>query len=656
MLHTIRFEPDGITIQAQTGDRLIDVARAAGLDLNIPCGGQGRCGRCAVIVQSGHVRRRSTLRLSAADVAAGYALACQTIIEGDAVVTIPPQEKIERVLTTGRIAPPVELPFVYDPARDQPIQVIAVQLDPPSYDDNLDDWGRVQRALAQVGIANATADLDLLRGLSRRLRQANWNATCVVELDTWDRPGPPRVIDLLPALTPGPSPTLRERGEKPARSIYGLAIDIGTTSNVVYLVDLITGKVIDQAAEYNRQIARGEDVISRIVFASKNGGLDELQRLVTDTLNLLIERLLRRHHLTPEDVVKATVAGNSTMTHLFLALPPETIRLSPFVTTINHPPTVYARAIGLNIHPRATIDCLPGVASYLGADITAGVLSSGLSEAPELTLFMDIGTNGEMVLGNDSWLIGCACSAGPAFEGAGILHGMRATAGAIEEVWINSDTHEPTLRVIGGESQRPRGLCGSGLIALVSELSVTGIIDKAGHLQPDPRVRSGEHGPEFVVAWGSETEDGRDIVLTAPDIDNLLRAKAAIFAGIRSLTTAVGVDLADVSQVLIGGAFGQYLNIEKAIQIGLLPDLPWERYKFLGNTSVMGATRALLSRSERKRIEDIARRLTYLELSADNRFYDEFTSALFLPHTNEALFPSVTRMSRRDTETQKEKG
>jgi uncharacterized 2Fe-2S/4Fe-4S cluster protein (DUF4445 family) len=282
------------------------------------------------------------------------------------------------------------------------------------------------------------------------------------------------------------------------------------------------------------------------------------------------------------------------------------------------------------------------VASYVGADITAGVLSSGLSQTDKLTLFMDIGTNGETVLGNADWLITCACSAGPAFEGAGVLYGMRATRGAIEEVWINSQTYEPTYRVIGNKP--PRGLCGSGLISLLAELFVTGVIDKAGNVKLDvntDRVREGEHGPEYVVAWADETDIGEDIVITKVDIDNLLRAKAAIYAGFSVLAKSVGVDLADVEQVLIGGAFGQYINVEKAIQIGLLPDMPWDRFHFLGNTSIRGAYMALLSREMRQRVTEVAGKMTYLELSADNTFYNEFTSALFLPHTDLSLFPSV---------------
>jgi uncharacterized 2Fe-2S/4Fe-4S cluster protein (DUF4445 family) len=341
-------------------------------------------------------------------------------------------------------------------------------------------------------------------------------------------------------------------------------------------------------------------------------------------------------------VVKVTVAGNSTMIHLLLGIPAANIRLSPFVTTVNHPPLMTAHEVGLKTHPQASVDCLPGVASYVGSDITAGVLSSRMNHNEHVTLFLDIGTNGEIVLGNRDWLVTCACSAGPAFEGAGVVNGMRATTGAIEEVWINNETFEPTYRVIGGV--KPSGICGSGLISLLSEAFLTGIFDKAGNVNlmaGTPRVREGAHGGEYVVAWGAESASGEDIVLSRVDVDNLLRAKAAIYAGFSVLAETVGIPLESVSKVLIGGSFGKYINIEKAVQIGLLPDMPWEHFDFLGNTSVRGAYYTLLDWRKREEITGIAKSMTYIELSADNSFYEAFTSALFLPHTDMSKFPSV---------------
>jgi uncharacterized 2Fe-2S/4Fe-4S cluster protein (DUF4445 family) len=273
-----------------------------------------------------------------------------------------------------------------------------------------------------------------------------------------------------------------------------------------------------------------------------------------------------------------------------------------------------------------------------------GVLSSGMCHGDQLTLFIDVGTNGEIVLGDCTWLIACACSAGPAFEGAGVQNGMRATRGAIEEVWIDPHTYEPTLRVIGPEGEAPRGVCGSGLIGLMAEMFIAGIVDKSGNVNvalDTPRTREGAHGGEYVVVWADESATGEDLVLTDVAMDNLMRAKAAIYAGFSVLAESVGLSIGDVEQVLIGGAFGQYINIEKAIQIGLLPDAPWDHFRYMGNTSVRGAYLALLSRESRQQIVDIANMMTYLELSADNSFFDAFNAALFLPHTDESQFPSV---------------
>lgn len=630
--HTVTFQPSGVSVTVPTGTLVTEALRAAGIDVAQPCGGQGRCGRCAVIVRAGSLRRRSTIRLTEADLSAGYALACQTVIEGDATVLVPVQEQIERRLVTDKTARRVEVPFPYQYARDQSVRALSVRLDPPTLADATDDASRLRRALAPAGYKDVELPLPVLRTLGARLREADWQVTVVLESDTWARPaGPPRVIDVLPG----------ERDE----SVWGVAIDIGTTTVTVFLVDLRTGQAVDSAAEYNGQIARGEDVISRILYASKGGGLEELGERVRGTINALLERLTERNHVDPGTIYKAALAGNTTMTHLFLGLPPSSIRLTPYVPAVNHPEPVLAGDMGLMIHPRASVDVLPGVASYVGADITAGVLSSGLAEAEGLTLFIDVGTNGEIVLGTKDWLVTCACSAGPAFEGAGVVCGMRATRGAIEEVWVNTHTFEPTYRVIG--ETRPKGICGSGLLSLVAELFVTGVLDRGGNLVLDlgiPRVRQGEHGPEYVVAWGTETDHGRDIVLTKVDVDNLLRAKAAIYAGFSVLAQSVGVDLAHVEHVLIGGSFGKYLNVEKAVQIGLLPDVPWERFAFLGNTSVLGTYMALLSREARAQIKDAAEKMTYLELSADNTFYDAFTSALFLPHTDMSKFPSVAKL------------
>ena len=631
---SVVFQPSGKRIATEVGANLLDVALAAGVEISAPCGGQGRCGRCRVQIDTGLVARRPNARLSPAEEYQGLVLACQAVVKSDLVVLVPSAEEIARRPRMETAAEKIALPFVCDWRREPGIRKVFLPIEPPSLGDNTNDLDRLKRELArQYGLKDLVVSMSLLRTLSHTLREANWQVTLVLDMRNWvqDGPIPPRLIGLQP-------------GNKTATS-YGLAVDIGTTSVVVYLVDFYTGKVVDTASAYNAQISCGEDVISRIVYSQRGEGLAQLQRLVIGTINDLLLEIAGRNRIRLDEINEVAVSGNTTMIHLFLGLDPRYIREEPYIPSVSSPPRVSAGELGLRINPHASVYCMPSVGSYVGGDIVSGVLSSGLFMTDKLTLFIDVGTNGEIVLGTKDWLIACACSAGPAFEGGGVRHGMRATAGAIEDVWINGQTYEASFRTMGGKPAL--GLCGSALIDLLGEMFVTGVIDRSGHINRQlltPRVRMGEHGAEYVVAWQQETGIGQDIVITDADIDNLMRAKAAIYAGFSILCSSVGVDLHDVEQILIGGAFGQYINVEKAIQIGLLPDLPWERFKYLGNTSALGAYTALICTQMRREVVEIAKKMTYLELSADNRFMDAYTSALFLPHTDIELFPSVKKL------------
>ncbi|MCJ7715621.1 MAG: ASKHA domain-containing protein [Anaerolineales bacterium] len=630
--YSVKFDIASEAVEVPAGTMITTASEKAGIEISQPCGGQGRCGQCAIQVTSGQVRRRSTMRLSAEDVENGYALACQTVIEGDLTVVVPPQEKIQQRLTTGQSAADVSVPPGYDYRKDQTIQRIPIKLKSPSMEDQTSDWARLQTALLQeTKLEKISIPLAVLQKLPKVLREREWEITPIIYVKNGlDTGGEAEIIDILPG---------KITEDKP---LWGAAVDIGTTTVKVMLVDLISGEPRGQASEYNGQIARGEDVISRIIYAGKESGDQVLRELVVDSINELIKRACKRGKTKPDQIYKTILAGNSTMMHLLLQIPPASIRLAPYITVANSLPVLTAEETGLNTYSQGKVICLPGVASYVGADISAGVLSSGLADTDKVTLFLDVGTNGEMVLGTQEWLVTCACSAGPAFEGAGVFHGMRATAGAIDEVWINDDTLEASWRVIG--NGKPKGLCGSSLISLLAEMLMTGVINKSGRFDfslDSARIRKGSHGGEYVVCWADETEIGEDIFHTEVDIDNLMRAKAAIFAGFTVLADSVGVPLESVEQVLIGGGFGQYINVEKAIQIGLLPDMPWDRFKFLGNTSLKGAYLALLDQKSYDRIVEIASKMTYIELSADNRFFDAFTSAMFLPHTDKSLFPTV---------------
>jgi uncharacterized 2Fe-2S/4Fe-4S cluster protein (DUF4445 family) len=632
---TVVFEPSGESVEVDVGTLLMDAASQAGVEIPYPCGGQGRCGGCRVKVERGAVDQPRTVHLSAREVGEGYVQACQATIEGDAVIFVPPMTRIERVVTDETGHEEIGLPIECDWRGRPTIRRVFLDITPPSLADQTSDIERVERELVtQLGVESITFNLPLLRKLPRLLRQADWEVTAVLDVFP-ARHGDsarPRLIDVLPGECTDP--------------LWGVAVDIGTTTNVVYLVDLLSSRVVDIASAYNGQMSCGQDVISRIVYSEKrDGGLEHLQSLVVNTINSLLVQLGHRNDVDLQQIYRMTVAGNEVMIHLFLAIPPESIRHDPYIPTMIHAGPVRAEELGINIHPQATVDCLPGVGAYVGGDITAGVLSSGTFATHRLTVFIDVGTNGEIVLGNADWLISCACSAGPAFEGFGVRDGMLATTGAVEEVWINPNTLEPTYSTIG--SAPPKGICGSGLISLLAELFLSGVIDRAGKINlslDTPRVRQGEHGPEYVVAWGDETEVGEDIVIAEVDISNLMRAKAAIRAGVTVLARSVGIDLADVEQILIGGAFGKHISMEKAVQIGLLPDLPRERCEFLGNTSILGAYTTLLCRDMRRVVYYIAEKMTYLELSADNSFFEEFNAALFLPHTNLNEYPSVMKL------------
>ncbi len=628
---TITFSPSGETIEVPHGTSLLDAAILCELDVPAPCAGQGRCGRCRVRVADGDVERRSNAGLAAAEILDGWAVACQTYVAGPVSVEVPERIK-EKVRPYGHaIAEPESLPITCDYRQNPAVRMFALEIEPPSLADNTSDFDRLRRALArQHGIEQIRAELPQLRRLGTELRHANWNVTVALEMRDWVYGTylPPRLLRVYPSAFPQAS--------------MGLAVDLGTTSVVAYLVDFTTGRVVDSASAYNKQIACGDDVISRIIYAKRRGGLERLQQLAVETINDLLEELQRRNGIELREIHEIAIAGNTTMTHLLLGMEPRYLREEPYIPTIATAPKLIADELKLNANPVARVHILPSVGSYVGGDITAGVISSGMYATEKLTLFIDIGTNGEMVLGTKDWMLSCACSAGPAFEGGGVRHGMRAAEGAIEDVYIDDATLEPSFRTV--DDAPAVGICGSGLIDLLGELFITGIVDRSGHIDriaPTDRVRVLDGVPEYVVCRAGEGGAEKDIALTEPDITGLLRAKAAIYAGFEVLCASVGVDLTDIEQIFIGGAFGQYLNVEKAIRIGLLPDQPVERFHFLGNTSALGAFAALLCVNIRHEVTDVASKMTYLELSADNTFMDEYTSALFLPHTDLTGFPSV---------------
>jgi uncharacterized 2Fe-2S/4Fe-4S cluster protein (DUF4445 family) len=504
---------------------------------------------------------------------------------------------------------------------DPLVHRLTLTVPPPSLADTVSDRERLEGALyAHLPDARPRFTLTALQAAGPALRRGDWRATLTladVEGQWW-----------VTAIEPGES----------NRRCLGLAVDVGTTTVSMEVVDVVTGEVLGSRSAPNRQRQFGTDVTSRLIHAERPGGLDELHQAVLATLDGLAEELVSEAGVQRREIQAVVCAGNTIMAHTLLQLDPTAIRREPYVPVTRVFPTVRARDVGLMLADEAILYSVPAVSGYVGGDITAGLLATGITEGEPLSLLIDIGTNGETVLGNRDWLVACSGSAGSAFEGCGLEWGMSAAPGAIERLWV--EDRQIRYATVGGEA--PRGICGSGLIEGMGRFLAAGIIDRAGKLNAQgPGVRRGEYHTEIVLAPATETAMGQDITLRQPDLENLIRDKAALYAGSRILLGSVGLGFEDVAQILIAGNFGHSLDVEQAVHIGLLPDVPRQKIRFIGNSSLAGARRTLLSRSCRQRALEVAASVTALELTAEPRYFDEYTAALFLPHTDLSLFPSL---------------
>lgn len=629
----VKFMPENRIIEVEQGTSLLKAASLAGIFIKSGCGGKGTCGACKVTVISGDAESEGTGNLSPEQLARGVRLSCHTFVQGNIIVEVPPESRLqEHQVLLGNankgLVQESEKDLLTQYGRHPLARKVRLQCAEPTLIDNASDWARLSLELRKALPMDKPLQIPLsvLRNLPDVLRQANWDVSVT-----------------LSDLDSGYTVIRVESGNN--RPAYGLAIDIGTTTVVVYLVNLETGEVLDKQGTYNKQARYGDDVISRIVYAVESPeNLKEIQEAIVGTINELVEALVKRQNLVREDLGAAMIAGNTTMSQLFLGIDPRYIRLEPYIPTVNLTPSVPAKEIGLNLLPEALVHTYPSVASYVGGDIVSGALATDMLHSEEIILFIDIGTNGEIVLGNQDWLVSCACSAGPCFEGGGIQFGMRAMPGAIERVDINPESLDVTLKVVG--RVLPIGICGSGLVDCLAKLRGAGIIDRAGNFQIEhpsgsQRIRITPEDKEFVLAWAHQSGGEKDIVITENDVKNLIRAKGAIYAGIRSLLQMVAMEVDMIDRIVIAGGFGNYLNVHDSVQIGLLPDLPSEKFEFIGNSSVKGARLALLSQRAWSEAAELARKITYLELSVGTTFMDEFVSALFLPHTDLSLFPSV---------------
>jgi len=635
--HRITFLPSERIFDMDDGETILDAAMKAGIYINASCGGNSSCGKCRIKIIEGNVVSSHHPNISQGDYEDGYRLACTAQPQSDVVVEVPLESQIDRNTLHRKDRKPLILKASDLTRRarkwkeDPFVSKVYLELPEPAEDDNISDYGRLIRELRKILKKDTFfADFEVLKKMAGILRESAWKITVTLT----KRNDGYQIVNI-------------EHGNRTLQNYSGV-FDIGTTTVSGQILDLVNFNhdicALAESSDYNAQIRYGDDVISRIMYSQKKNGLKSLQKAIADTVNGIIHQLIKESGVEKSSISHLIFAGNTTMTHLFLGLNPKNIMCAPYTPVSNIFPPVSGKELGLDVEEHVYVHALPCVSSYVGGDIVAGVVGASMSQSDKITLYVDIGTNGEIVLGNKDWLLCASCSAGPAFEGGGIQFGMRAESGAIEHVRVNSENHEPMIITIGKE--KPKGICGSGLIDCISELFLTGVLDQNGKFRKDlatSRVRDGESGYEYVVVYKENTGIYRDIVVTEVDIANLIRAKAALYAGCTVLLKKVGFSFHDLDRIIIAGGFGHYIDIEKAQTIGLLPELPLERFVFVGNGSLLGARLFSFSKVFTEEAERISKMMTNIELSNSQTFIDEFVAASFLPHTDDKAFPKVLK-------------
>ena len=634
--HKIKFLPYNTEVTVEQGENLIRVAMEAGVHINASCGGEGVCGKCRVIIEDGNVEGGITEKLSQEDLENGYRQACLASVQNDLVVRIPVESEVD-VSILNLQKTPRRKALIWEMNLEElkekglfvpPVEKKYLELPEPTPQDNLPDVTRLVSFLkAKHDEHRLVVQLPVIRKIPDVLRKDGFKVTATLARPVHSG-RKTHIINIQP-------------GDTTDRN-YAIAVDVGTTTIYSQLIDLITGNVLASFGEYNKQISYGEDVISRIIYASKPNGLQKLHEVVIATINKLIKKMVKRTRIDSDEISSITLAGNTTMTQLMLEINPKYIRLSPYVPASTLFSPIKAIDLGFALEDHVTALVYPAISSYVGGDIVAGVMGSGMYRTEELTLFMDIGTNAEIVIGNKDWLACAACSAGPAFEGGGIKFGMRAAKGAIEDFSMDPVTFEPMNITIG--NVRPKGICGSGLIIIAATMFEMGAIDNRGKFNRDldtSRIRETDGIFEYVLAWKDESQIDRDITLTEPDIDNLMRAKGAIYSGCMTLLEEVGLKMSDIDSIYLAGGFGSYVDLEKAMVIGLLPEIDHDRIRFIGNGSLMGARMSSLTNRIRKDVVEVTKRMTNFELSETASFMNNYVAALFLPHTDMDQFPKI---------------
>ena len=626
-----------VKIECNIGDNLLQLARRANVAIDAPCSGNGSCGKCKVKLLEGQLESAPSHHITDEEYDEGWRLSCCSKVVGDCVVWVPDiASAYQSRMKTADLSSPEEVALFQSVKADMvrggvhlenKYQAVVVQMDEPSEADTMPDNERLEWAMrAQTGCEHIKIPYTVMVRLAHLLRENNFSVCVkgVQEGDTF------RCMEICP-----PEDT----------QILGCAIDIGTTTVTMVLVDMKTGEILAKGSSGNGQIRYGADVINRIIESARPGGKKKLQdAVVKETLNPIIVHLCKDAKVSARSILRLVIAANTTMNHLLIGVEADPIRMDPYIPSFFRWEGLRAGDLHLPANPDAPVVIAPNIGSYVGGDITAGTLATMMWHSEEMTLFIDLGTNGEIVFGNSDFLMSCACSAGPAFEGGDISCGMRATDGAVEAVTIDKETMEPTMTIVGEPGQKCVGICGSGIIDVIAQLHRTGIINAKGQfIREGKRVLRDHYGSgRYVLAFPEESATGHEVSINEVDIDNFIRAKGAIYSGIDTLLQSVDMTFDCIERVFVAGGIGSGINMENAVRIGMLPDVDLDTYHYIGNSALTGAYAMVLGDDAIEKCHEVAANMTYLELSTYPGYMDSFVAACFLPHTDAKRFPSVT--------------
>ena len=633
------FEIEGgspVTMECNAGDNLLELARRGNVAIDAPCSGNGSCGKCRVKLLEGEVESLPSRHISDEEYKEGWRLSCNCKVVGDCRVLVPDiASAYQSRMKTADLSSPEEVAIFKAAQADMAaaglsfgtdLRAVELTMDAPTGDDTMPDIERLTWAIqGTLGAEKVTVPYPVMVKLAQFLREENWHITVKGSLKD-------NIFTCYKLCKPED------------KQLVGCAIDIGTTTVSGVLTDLETGKIIAKGSSGNGQIRYGADVINRIIQQSKPGGKKALQdAIVKETLVPVIAKLCQQANVSADSILRLAIGANTTMNHLLVGVDADPVRMDPYIPSFFAWEDLQARDIGIPANPLAKVIIAPNIGSYVGGDITAGALATMMWKEEEMTLFIDLGTNGEIVFGNQDFLMSCACSAGPAFEGGDISCGMRATDGAVEAVTIDKETMEPSLTIVGDDGQKPVGICGSGIIDIIAELFRCEIINARGLFSREgKRVARDEHGMgRYILATADESETGREVSINEVDIDNFIRAKGAIYSGIDTLLQSVDMTAECIEKVVVAGGIGSGINMKNAIRIGMLPDVELTKYHYIGNSSLTGAYAMVMSDEATEKCHQVGANMTYLELSTYPGYMDSFVAACFLPHTDASLFPSA---------------